>query len=112
MISIFINLPLSCKVGIIQIKFMSYQDVASGLNTKRIGLMKLFTLVQKGKISNVFITYPDRLTRFGFEYLKWYFGSYGVTIHCLEESEQKSVQDEMVDDLIAIITSFSEKYMV
>jgi putative resolvase len=84
-------------------------DVASGLNTKRIGLLKLFTLVQKGKISHVFITYPDRLTRFGFEYLKWYFGSYGVTIHCLEENEQKSVQDEMVDDLIAIITSFSGK---
>ena len=51
------------------IKIVELCDVGSGLNTRRSGLRKLFKLVQKGKISDIHVTYADRLTRFGFEYL-------------------------------------------
>jgi len=85
------------------------KDVGSGLNAKRKGLQRLFKLVTRGKISEVLITYPDRLTRFGFLYLKSFFDSYGVKITVLESRQVNSVQQEMVDDLIAIITSFSGK---
>ena len=54
----------------------------SGLKTSRKGLKKLFTLVCKGKIDRVVISYKDRLTRFGFEYLEDFFRSYGVEIIC------------------------------
>ena len=84
-------------------------DVASGLNTRRKGINRLFKLVTKGKISEVIVNYPDRLTRFGFGYLNEFFSSYGVKITVLEERENTSVQQEMVDDMIAIITSFSSK---
>ena len=69
----------------------------------------MFNLVAKGKISEVVITYKDRLTRFGFEYLKDYFAKFGVKITCIRKKEHQSVHQEMVDDLIAIITSFSGK---
>ena len=85
------------------------KDVGSGLNTKRKGIERLFKLVTKGKLSEVIVSYPDRLTRFGFGYLENYFNSYGVKITVLEEREDKSVQEEMVDDMIALITSFSGK---
>ena len=85
------------------------KDVASGLNTKRKGLAKLCKLVAKGKISEVIVNYPDRLTRFGFGYLSNYFLSYGVIITVLEKRENISAQQEMVDDLITLITSFSGK---
>ncbi len=84
-------------------------DVASGLNTKRKGLIKLFKLVAKGRISEVIITYKDRLTRFGFEYLEDYFTKFGTIITPIHKRENLSVQQEMTDDLIAIITSFSGK---
>ncbi len=84
-------------------------DIASGLNAKRNGVLKLCKLVTKGKISKVVITYKDRLTVFGFDYLKNYFGSYGVQIMVIKARQTSSMQEEMVDDLIAIITSFSGK---
>ena len=46
------------------------EDLASGLNENRKGLSKLFKLVTKRQIEAVFITYKDRLTRFGFKYLE------------------------------------------
>ena len=84
-------------------------DVAGGVNTKRKGIDRLFKLVTKGKISELIINYPDRLTRFGFGYLEKYFDSFGVKITVLEVRESTSVEQEMTDDLIAIITSFSGK---
>ena len=90
-------------------KIVELCDVGSGLNTRRSGLKRLFRLVQKGKVSEIHVTYADRLTRFGFEYLQSYFGSYGVRIHSLNKKGEQSAQEEMVDDLIAIITSFSGK---
>ena len=38
-------------------------DVASGLNSKRRGIVRLFKLITKGKISQIIINYRDRLDR-------------------------------------------------
>lgn len=84
-------------------------DMGSGLKTSRRGLKKLYKLVCKGKISKVIISYKDRLTRFGFEYLEYFFNSYGVEIVVLNRRKEVSVQQEMIDDLIALVTSFSGK---
>lgn len=84
-----------------------FHDVASGLNTKRKGLNKLFRSAEQGSIDKIIVTYPDRLTRFGFDYLQRYFASYGVSIKILEQKASQSVYDELVQDVIAIITSFS-----
>ena len=85
-------------------------DVASGLSDKRPGLLRLMALARQGKVSDIAITYPDRLTRFGFGYLEEFFCGYGVRIHVVDgQEDHRSVQEELVDDLIAIVTSFSEK---
>ena len=69
------------------------EDVASGLNEKRRGLRKLFDLVANGEVESVFITYKDRLTRFGFSYIERFFSSHGVSIHVIdgEGSHMKSL---------------------
>jgi excisionase family DNA binding protein len=85
------------------------KDIGSGINPKRKELLKLFKMVDENEISNVFITYKDRLTRFGFGYLEHYFNSHGVTISIINDEEVKDPQKELVDDLIAIVTSFSGK---
>ncbi|EHP84888.1 IS607 family transposase, partial [Methanotorris formicicus] len=53
-------------------------DIGRGLNENRRGLKKLFKLVKEGKINKVIITTEDRLTRFGFKYLKEFFNHCGV----------------------------------
>lgn len=82
-------------------------DVASGLNEKRRGLKKLFNHVVNGKADVVVVSYKDRLTRFGFGYLEELFKSHGVRIEVVFGEEPKDLQQELVEDLIAIVTSFA-----
>ena len=84
-------------------------DTASGLNTKRSGLRKLFKLIKSGKIARVVITFKDRLTRFGFEYILQYCAIFNVSIVTLKNSLGKTVQQELVDDMMSLIACFSEK---
>jgi excisionase family DNA binding protein len=85
------------------------EDTASGMNEGRRGLKKLFKLARRGKIDAVVVEYKDRLARFGFEYLREALSSYGVKIIVVEENESKSPNEELVEDLIAIVTSFSAR---
>ena len=61
------------------------------------------------KVGRVIITYRDRLTRFGFGYLKRYFISYGVEIDVIFDDKKKSPEKEHVEDLLSIVTSFAGK---
>ena len=100
----FINSTLDTNI-------ITISDVASGLNDKRKGLIKLMEMAKNKEISKIFITYRDRLTRFGFNYLKVYFNSYNVDIIILNDETNtiKNPESELVDDLMSIITSFSGK---
>ena len=84
-------------------------DIASGLKTNRRGLLKLFNYVINKQVDIVVITYRDRLTRFGFEYLEYFFSQYGVKIEVVYGEEPKDAYQELVEDLIAIVTSFAGK---
>jgi len=83
-------------------------DIASGLNEDRKGLLKLFDIVEKRQADVVVVEFKDRLTRFGFEYLKRYFESHGVKIEVVEESE-KGYVEELIDDFASIVTSFAAR---
>ncbi len=85
------------------------KDIGSGLNTQRKGLLKLFKLIESRSIDAVLITYKDRLTRFGFEYLEEFFNAMGVRIEVIFGEESKDLTQELVGDLTTIITSFAGK---
>ena len=82
-------------------------DIGSGLKATRRQLQRLLKLVIDDKVAEVVITYPDRLTRFGQEYLHILFESFGVTLTVLDAEEEKTVEQELTDDLLALIASFS-----
>mgnify|MGYP000362530275 CR=1 FL=1 len=84
-------------------------SIASGLKTNRRGLMKLFNYVVNRQVDVVVVTYEDRLTRFGFEYLKYFFRHHGVRIKDVYGEEPKDAYQELVEDLLAIVTSFAGK---
>jgi predicted site-specific integrase-resolvase len=86
------------------------KEVGSGLNDKRNQLHKLIKMVMSGKVGNVYVTYRDRLTRFGFHYLEAVFRSAGTEIVVVKDMDgEKSVQEELVEDMMALIASFSGK---
>jgi excisionase family DNA binding protein len=82
-------------------------DIGSGLKASRRQLTRLLKLVCEDKVGEVAITYEDRLTRFGQEYLETLFACFGVTLTVLEPGEEKTPEQELTDDLLALIASFS-----
>ena len=81
------------------------KEVGSGLNDKRKQLQKLLGMISNQEVRNVYITYKDRLTRFGFNYLETMFNACGTSIIVLQdESNEKTVHDEFVEDMISIIS--------
>ena len=86
------------------------KEVGSGLNDNRKQLQKLLEMVCRGEARNVYVTYKDRLTRFGFRYLETVFSAHGTAIIAVrDEKEEKSVQEELVEDMMNLIASFSGK---
>lgn len=86
-----------------------YTEIASGLNENRRELTKLLKEAHKGNIDIIIIEYKDRLARFGYKYLEQYFLSHKVAIEVIETNEEKSPREELVNDMIAIVTSFSAR---
>lgn len=88
-------------------ELIEIKDVGSGLNPKRKGLAKLLTLVQQRQVRRIVLTYQERLARFGFEYLEFLCHSYGVEIVVLNKQEEASPEQELLEDMLAIVTSFA-----
>lgn len=88
-----------------------YKDVASGMNENRNGFNELISDVIQSKVKTVYITFKDRLIRFGFEQIKSIFGKFNTDIVILDDNEEtsKTFQDELTEDLISIIHHFSMK---
>lgn len=86
-----------------------YRDAGSGLNESRRSLNRLMDDLEKGEFSTVYVTYKDRLTRFGQKYLERIFLTNGVEIISLEEKEE-NLNEELMSDFMDLIASFSGRF--
>ena len=88
-----------------------YSDIASGMNENRKDFNILIDEVLNGNINKIYITFKDRLTRFGFDYFKQIFSKYNTEIVVIDnfENSNQSFQDELANDLISIIHHYSMK---
>ena len=85
-------------------------EVGSGLNDKRKKLDQLLDMVLQDKVDRIFVTYRDRLTRFGFNYLEKICSYHNVKIFVIKDaSEEESIQEELTKDMTALIAFFSDK---
>jgi excisionase family DNA binding protein len=84
-------------------------DIGSGLNAGRKRLRQLLKLVCEDRVAEVVVTYGDRLTRFGQEYLETLFTSFGVAFTMLDLEEEPPPEQELTEDLLSIIASFAGK---
>lgn len=88
-------------------KIYEIKDIASGIKEGRKGLLKLIELAKLKKIKAIYITYPDRLTRFGYQYFEEFFNALGVEVISVDGKDMKEPEKELVKDLIEILTSFA-----
>ena len=84
-------------------------EVGSGMNDNRPKLHQLFQLVREHKITCVVVEHKDRLARFNFAIFESFFNSHGVVLEVIEEKAGKSYEQELVEDIISIMASFSAK---
>jgi len=84
------------------------KDIGSGLKEDRRNFKRLLKMVMNKEVSKVIIAYPDRLTRFGFKTLEEFFKSYGTEIVVINRKD-KTPQEELIEDLITIISHFAGK---
>ena len=93
----------------IESKYSSYEiitDIGSGIDYKKPGLKKLIDMVNKKQVDIIVVLYKDRLLRFGFELVEYFSKINNVSIEVLDRVN-KTQDEELVEDLIQIITVFS-----
>ena len=81
-------------------------DVGSGINYNKKGLNQLIDMITNSEVEKIVILYKDRLLRFGFEIIENLCNKYGTTIEIIDNTE-KIEEQELVEDLIQIVTVFS-----
>ncbi len=82
------------------------QDIGSGLNYKRKNFNALMEQIELGNVRRVVIAHRDRLVRFGYSYFEAFCERHNCQIVVLN-GDTLSPEQEMVQDLIAIITVFA-----
>ncbi len=88
--------------------FEIISDIGSGINYKKKGLKELMKRISQNKVEKVVVLYKDRLLRVGFELVEYIASLYNCDIEIIDNTE-KSEQQELVEDLVQIITVFSCK---
>jgi len=84
------------------------EDIGSGINYTKKGLRTLLRKIVNNEVEKVVVLYKDRLLRFGFELVEYISNLYGCEIEVIDSTE-KTEQQELVEDLVQIITVFSCK---
>lgn len=88
--------------------FMILEDIGSGINYNKKGLQKLIKMIKENKVDKIVVLYKDRLLRFGFELIEYLANLYNCDIEIVDNSV-KTEEQELVEDLVQIITVFSCK---
>ena len=84
-------------------------DIGSGLNYNKKGIKELIKLIETNQIQRIVINYKDRLLRFGSEIIFEICSYHNTEVVIINETENKTYNEELVEDVLSIITVFSSK---
>lgn len=104
---------LQRQVNFLQEKYPNYeviQDIGSGINFKRKGLITLLDNVLGGNVSHIVVAHRDRLARFGFDMFSYLFQRFKVSITVVQDNDIKEPATELAEDLLSIVTVFTARY--
>lgn len=92
--------------GLANVEFV--EEVGGGLNFTRKRFLALMDEIGRREIRALILAHRDRLTRFGFDWFEHYAKSNGCEVLVLNQ-ERLSPEQEMVQDLMTIVHSFSSR---
>lgn len=84
------------------------KEVGGGMNFRRKQFISLVDRIQRGEISKILVAHKDRLMRFGFELFEHIAVENGCEIVVLNQ-DSLSPQQEIVEDLMSIVHTFSSR---
>lgn len=82
------------------------QEIGGGMNFKRKRFIGLLESMLRGEVEKIIVAHKDRLMRFGFDLFAHLANEYGCKIEVVNQ-ESLSPQQEMVEDLLSIVHTFS-----
>lgn len=100
---------LARQIEFMREKFPDYEiikDIGSGLNFKRKGLLALLESTSCGDVEKIVVAHRDRLSRFGYDLIKWLIERNGGKLVVLDDIKQ-SPEQELTKDLLSILHVFS-----
>ena len=87
-----------------------YSDIGSGINFDRKEFQRLLDDVVNHKISKIYITYKDRLSRVSFDMFKNLFSNFNCEIVVLNDIEDaQTIEKEIFNEIISLIHCFAMK---
>ena len=89
-------------------KYDVISDIGSGINYEKTGLKRLIEMINKKQVDVIVVLYKDRLLRYGFELVEYFAKLNNVKIEVIDKID-KNQDQELVEDLVQIITVFSCK---
>lgn len=84
------------------------EDIGSALNYKRRGFNQILEQIELGSVKRLVIGNQDRFIRFGYDWFEHFCERHGTEISVVN-GEAFSPEEELVRDLIAIVTVFSAR---
>ena len=84
------------------------EDIGSALNYKRKGFNQIIEDIELGHVKQLVIGYEDRFVRFGYDWFESFCERHGTEI-LVVNGEDLSPNEELVRDLLAIVTVFSAR---
>jgi predicted site-specific integrase-resolvase len=84
-------------------------DLGSGMNYRKKGLKKLLNSILEKKIKRLVLTHKDRLLRFGSEIIFSLCESKHIEVVLINQTDEKSFEEELAQDVLEIITVFSAR---
>lgn len=86
------------------------EDIGSGINLTKKGLIKIIELAIEGKLEELVIVHKDRLARFGYELIELLIEKYSNRkIIIINKKEEVEPEEEMVKDVLQIMNVFVAK---
>jgi predicted site-specific integrase-resolvase len=103
---------LENQIKYMKLKYPDYEllyDIGSGINFNRPNLNKILNYGIKNELESLVIAYKDRLCRISYELIENILKEYSNCTIIIENEEEKSPEEELIEDMLQIVTVFSSR---
>lgn len=104
---------LQRQIKYLQLKYPNavlISDLGSSLKHNRKGYLRMLNMVTNNEVNKIYCTEKDRISRFSMDLVMWICSQHNTTVVVDSEDSQKTITEELWDDVSAVMQSFSGKF--